>query len=89
VILARVEGSSWGTMVDPHYVGRAVRVVVPWDGKTAGPAFLAVDPIGARVGDVVLVTRDGNTARDVAGAQDGPVHSAIVGIAIVGIVDAG
>jgi microcompartment protein CcmK/EutM len=80
VILARVEGSSWGTLVDPAYVGRAVRVVVPWDGTSAGPAFLAVDPIGTRVGDVVLVTRDGNTARDAAGTPEGPVHSAILGI---------
>jgi ethanolamine utilization protein EutN len=80
VILARVEGSSWGTLVDPAYEGRAVRVVVPWDGTKGGPPFLAVDPIGARVGDVVLVTRDGNTARDAVGGGDVPVHSAIVGI---------
>jgi microcompartment protein CcmK/EutM len=80
VILARVDGSSWGTLVDPAYVGRAVRVVVPWDGQRAGPAFLAVDPIGARPGDVVLVTRDGNTARDAVGLPDGAVHSAIMGI---------
>lgn len=80
MILARVEGSSWGTLVDPVCEGRAVRIVVPWDGEKAGPAFLAVDPIGTRVGDVVLVTRDGNTARDVVGGGDVAVHSAIVGI---------
>jgi microcompartment protein CcmK/EutM len=80
VIRARVTGSSWGTLVDPAYVGRAVRVVVPWLDGPSGPPFLAVDPIGARVGDLVLVTRDGGTARDAAGAPTAPIHSAILGI---------
>ncbi len=80
MIRARVTGSSWATLADPAYAGRVVRVVVPWDEKEVGPPFLAVDTVGSRLGDVVLVTRDGNTAREVAEAPGAPIHSVILAI---------
>jgi microcompartment protein CcmK/EutM len=77
VIVARVVGRSWATIKHPIYEGRTVFAVAP---MPSGPTFLAIDAVGARSGDTVLVAREGNTARQVLEAVEQPVHSVILGI---------
>ena len=81
MILCRVVGRSWATIKHPVYVGRIVFAVEPVepDGSPKGPSFLAVDDVGAGPGEVVLVSREGNAARQLLG-QGQPVHSVILGI---------
>jgi ethanolamine utilization protein EutN len=41
---------------------------------------VAVDLVGAGVGETVIVQDEGNSARQLLGAQNGPVRSVVVGI---------
>ena len=83
MILSRVVGNSVSTVQHPAYDGWAVMVCVPvdTDGHTPiGGEFLSLDSVQAGVGDLVLCSREGNTARDILGSSEDPFHSVIVGI---------
>jgi len=45
-----------------------------------GRVFLAVDSVQAGVGDLVLAAREGNTARQILGRDEDPLHAVILGI---------
>lgn len=81
MILGRVVGRSWSEVMDPVYRGRTVFHIQPLaqDLSPQGATFLAVDTVGAGPGEVVLVAREGNAARQVI-APDTPVHSVVLGI---------
>jgi microcompartment protein CcmK/EutM len=88
VILARVVGTAVSTVKVACYEGTKVLVCEPvrprarpGEARTASEAsFLAVDSVQAGVGDLVLVAREGNAARQVLGTPDDPFHSVILGI---------
>jgi microcompartment protein CcmK/EutM len=83
VILCRVVGNAVSSIQHPAYEGRSVMVVQPVKTDTRSPTqteFLAVDAVQAGPGDLVLVAREGNTARQILGAGDDPLHSVIVGV---------
>ena len=83
MILCRVIGNSVSTVKHPVYEGRTVLLVVPvdTDGHTAaGRPFLAIDSVQAGPGDLVLASREGNTARQILGHDDDPLHSVVLGI---------
>lgn len=83
MILCRVVGNCVATVRHPAYDGRSLLVLQPVDvdGRTPlGDEFLAVDAAQAGPGDLVLAAREGNTARQILGAGDEPLHSVIVGI---------
>ena len=81
--LCRVIGTSVSTVKHPCFEGRSVLIVHPvgTDGHTPrGRSFLSVDSVQAGVGDLVLVAREGNTARQILGRDEDPFHSVILGI---------
>jgi ethanolamine utilization protein EutN len=82
MILARVKGNVVATIKYPCYAGHIILIVQPIDehGKDKGDSFLACDAAQAGPGDVVLVEREGNTARQLLGTPDDPFHSVIVAI---------
>ena len=83
MILCRVVGNAVSTVKLPVYEGKAVMVVQPVQTDTHTPRlteFLAVDSVLAGPGDLVLVAREGNTARQILGSDEDPLHSVIVGI---------
>ncbi|MCB9746457.1 MAG: EutN/CcmL family microcompartment protein [Alphaproteobacteria bacterium] len=83
MILCRVIGNSVATVQHAVYEGRTVLVVQPVapDGRTPlGASFLSVDAAQAGEGDLVLCAREGNTARQILGNDDDPLHSVVVGI---------
>ena len=83
MILSRVLGNVVSTDQHPVYDGTRVLVCQPvqTDGRTPrGMAFLAVDSVQAGEGDLVVVAREGNAARQVLGTADDPFHSVILGI---------
>ena len=82
MILARVKGNVVATAKHVCYTGHRVLIVQPIDqyGKDKGASFLACDARQSCPGDVVLVQREGNTARQLLGTPDDPFHSVIVGI---------
>jgi ethanolamine utilization protein EutN len=84
VILGRVCGTIVATVEHPFYDGRKqliVRTTLP-DGSFDGDKYVvAVDLVGAGVGETVLVLDEGNSARQLLDAvPNGPVRSVIVGI---------
>jgi microcompartment protein CcmK/EutM len=82
MILGIVRGSMYSTIQHPFYANRRKLVVDYLDaaGKPTGRYVIAVDSVDAGVGDRVLVTDEGNGARQVIDDPQGPVRSVIVGI---------
>jgi ethanolamine utilization protein EutN len=84
MILGRVVGTIVATQQHPFYRGRKqlmVRYTLP-DGSFDGEKYvIAVDMVGAGVGETVLVEDEGNSARQLLSTDEfGPVRSVIVGI---------
>jgi ethanolamine utilization protein EutN len=83
MMLGRVCGTVVSTVQHPFYAGRKqliVRACTP-DGAFDGDKYVvAVDRVGAGVGETVLVEDEGNSARQLLDAPAGPVRSVIVGI---------
>jgi ethanolamine utilization protein EutN len=83
MILGRVCGTVVSTVEHPFYDGRKqliVRATLP-DGSFDGEKYVvAVDIVGAGVGETVIVSDEGNSARQLLDAKDGPVRSLVVGI---------
>jgi ethanolamine utilization protein EutN len=77
---ARVVGKITGSVKHPAYDGRPLLALRPHRrGGALGRSFLAVDLIGAGVGDDVLVSRPPGLARELTGGK-APIRSLIVGI---------
>lgn len=78
-------GDVIGTVVapvqHPFYAGRKLLLVQPLNlqFKPKGRALVAVDRVGAGVGDRVLVLDEGSSARDVFQDPGAPVKTVIVG----------
>ncbi|MBT7075045.1 MAG: hypothetical protein HN922_09080 [Anaerolineae bacterium] len=82
MILGKVTGTVVTTISHPHFDSRRLLTVQPlvFDGEPATGGFIAVDNTHAGVGDMVLVNREGNSARAVLNLEDGCIISVIVGI---------
>lgn len=82
MILGIVRGSIFSTIHHRFYAGRKLLLVdrVDADGRPTGKYLIAVDSVGAGVGQRVLVLDEGNGARQVLDDPNGPVRSVIVGI---------
>jgi microcompartment protein CcmK/EutM len=82
VKLARVAGTVVSTINVPVFDGRKLLLcdLVAPDGATAGGYLIAVDTVGAGVGETVLLLDEGNGARQILGATDAPVRTLVVGI---------
>ena len=79
--VGRVTGQVVSTLKHPHLDGKRLLVVEPeaQSGLAGGPPVIAVDTIGADVGERVLLVDDGAAAREVLGLV-GPIRALIVGI---------
>jgi ethanolamine utilization protein EutN len=82
MILGYIKGNVVATHKYPCYAGHKILIVQPIDetGNDKGDAFLACDAAQAGPGDVVLVEREGNTARQLLGTEKDPFHAVIVAI---------
>lgn len=84
--LAKITGTVTATLRDPQLAAKALLLadVIDGTGKTIDAAVVAIDTVGAGVGDRVLLT-SGTAARLPAGTASAPVDATI--IAIVDHVD--
>ncbi len=82
MITGRVIGSVVSTIQHPFFEGKKILVVEKTapDGKATGDYLVAVDSVGAGVGQPVLVLDEGNGARQIVGDKNAPLRSVIVGI---------
>jgi len=82
MLLGTVVGQVWATRKEPTLQGLRLLVIQPWLRGNAGTAetLVAVDPIGADVGERVLVVF-GRAARHAIGkGQDIGFQTAVVGV---------
>jgi ethanolamine utilization protein EutN len=56
-----------------------VQLLTP-DGKEDGEPLLAIDSLGARTADRVILSNDGAGARELVGARNSPVRWLVLGI---------
>lgn len=86
MFVGRVIGELWSTRKDPTLEGKRLLVVEPVDGKLDERRFVtpvvAADPVGAKLGEEVVVAF-GKAARVACGGDGDYAFEA----AIVGIVD--
>ena len=81
MLLGRVIGTVWATRKDPKVVGMKwliVRALKP-DRKPGDGFVVAVDAVGAGMGETVLVTQ-GSSARQTELTTNKPVDAVIVAI---------
>ncbi len=82
MMVGTVVGTVWATVKDPTLKGLRLLVVQPFmlDGKQTAETIVAVDPLGAGIGERVLVVF-GRAARHAIGrGHDIGFQSAIAGI---------
>ncbi|HEX2446032.1 MAG TPA: EutN/CcmL family microcompartment protein [Vicinamibacterales bacterium] len=80
--LARVVGTLVATQKNAKLVGAKLLLVQPLglDDKPRGTALLAIDSVGAGVGEKVLIVLEGRAAGEALGRKAAPVDAAIMGI---------
>ena len=80
--MAQVVGTVVATQKDPKLVGQKLQLVQPLDILTqeaSGKPLVAVDTVGAGIGDVVMIV-GGSSARQTSQTASSPVDLAIVSI---------
>ena len=78
MIVGKVIGSIVSTRKSENLIGNKFMIIEPLEEMAAGSArFVAIDNIGAGIGETVLVAT-GSAAR--VGRENAPVDAAIVGI---------
>lgn len=80
--IARVVGTVVSTQKNRKLQGAKLLLVQPiaLDGQPRGVALLAIDSVGAGVGETVLVVLEGRAAGDALGRKAAAVDAAIIGI---------
>lgn len=93
MILGHVVGSLWSSDHDPGFDKLSLRLVLPQDarsGKAEGNTLVAVDLVGSRTGDTVLVVYEGSSSRMLLGTDATSAEAVIVGIVDqITVVDSG
>lgn len=84
MLLGTVVGNVWATVKDPTLKGLRLLVIQPYtlDGEPSAETLIAVDPLGAGIGERVLVVF-GRAARHAIGRG----HDIGFQTAVAGIID--
>lgn len=82
MILGRITGSVVSTIHHPIVDGKKLLLAdrLDQDGNPTGGYLIALDAIGAGMGETVLILDEGNGARQILGDDEAPVRSMVVGI---------
>lgn len=81
--LGKVVGRATATVKHETLAGWRMLLVQPLDasGKADGDPQLAIDNLGSRKADTVMLTTDGSAVRDIVGKENTPIRWAVIGIA--------
>ncbi len=83
MIISKVVGDIVSTQKNPNFEGHKLLVVQPVepDGETpSAPSMIAIDNVDAGEGDLVLVNKEGSSARLLLDNEDIPVQAVIVAV---------
>ncbi|MCA9153247.1 MAG: EutN/CcmL family microcompartment protein [Planctomycetales bacterium] len=80
--LAKVVGTATSTVKHASMRGQKLLIVQPQltNGKPDGDPLLAIDDVGAGVGETVMITSDGRHARELLRVDATPVRWTAIGI---------
>jgi ethanolamine utilization protein EutN len=80
--LAKVIGRATSTVKHPTMQGWRLLLTQPItnDGNPDGSPQLVLDHLGAGRGDMVIISSDGKSARELVGTEQTPVRWTIMGI---------
>jgi ethanolamine utilization protein EutN len=80
--IGRVVGQAVSTVKHPSMHGWRLLVVQPLaaDGKEDGEPLLAIDNLGARAADLVILCGEGGAVRQLMGHKNAPVRWFVMGI---------
>jgi ethanolamine utilization protein EutN len=80
--IGRVVGQAVSTVKHPSMAGWRLLVVQPLtaQGKEDGEPLLAIDNLGARSADLVILCGEGRAARQLVGHKNAPVRWFVMGI---------
>ncbi len=81
MILARVVDEIVASQKVPSHEGRNLLLVQPLtpEGTEQGDPLLALDAIGAGIGEHVLVVQEGYSAMTATGRPNSPIDCAVIG----------
>ena len=79
MIIGKVVGSIVSTRKNERLIGQKLMIVRPLESTEARGELVAIDNVGAGIGETVLVA-EGSAARIGCGLENAPVDAAIVGI---------
>jgi len=81
VKIGRVTGNVVSTINHPFFDGHRLMIcdLLDLEGEPGGYT-IAVDTVGAGVGETVLIIDEGNSARQIFGLTTGPIRAVITGI---------
>jgi len=79
--IGKIIGTVVATRKDDSLVGSKLMITQPLDfkNKYTGKPLIAVDTVGAGIGEVVIYT-EGTAARNAAKKRDSSINAAIIGI---------
>lgn len=83
MLLAKVRGNIVATQKDQHLTSHKLMIIriIDLDGNYVGKQdVVAIDQVGAGIGETVLVTQEGDAVFQILGHRNAPVHSIIVAI---------
>lgn len=82
MILGRITGSVVSTIHHPIIDGRRMLLAERLDqtGQPTGGYVIAMDAIGAGMGETVLILDEGNGSRQILKERNAPVRAMVVGI---------
>lgn len=80
--ICEITGNIVSTVKNKHLHGKKILIAQPLDldGKPDGNDFLAIDSVGAGLGERVLTIKEGGSARIVLNDNKVPVKAVIVAI---------
>ncbi|MBP7652798.1 EutN/CcmL family microcompartment protein [Candidatus Dependentiae bacterium] len=80
MLICKVKGNVVATVKDKKFIGHKIMIVrvMNGDGSETSTEFMAVDAIGAGIGETVLVIRHGSSARVLFGPV--PFNAVIAGV---------
>ncbi len=80
--IGQVMGHAISSVKHPSMLGWRLLLVqlLGSDGKADGEPILAIDKLGSAVGERVIVSNDGKSARELVGHKNSPVRWLVLGI---------
>ncbi len=79
MVVGKVVGTVVATRKNENLVGSKFLIIQPMEKMDRGGRFIAVDNVGAGIGETVLVAT-GSAARIGCNLENSPIDAAIVGI---------